>query len=99
MPYRGFTVSGKVLDVVFKSDGYFSTPAESQIADLALALGVSPGVIEAFESDSDPSSKAEISLPPAPPAPPTEREQALAALKSASTVTDLKAALEVLLAG
>lgn len=97
--YRGFKVDGKILDVVFKSDGGFGSPADDQIIDLAKALGVSPKTIEAFESDTDPSSQAVISLPPATPAPPTAQEQAFAALKSASTVADLKAALEVLLAG
>jgi hypothetical protein len=94
MKYRGFRHNGQVLDAIFGTDGEFSVPPESHVADLARALGVPDSEISVFESDTRPTPEKFI-----PPTvnPPSTQELARKALRDATTLPQLKAAMEALL--
>ena len=66
MKYRAIReakAQGLFVETLFTSDGPFSTPAESHIADIAAALVRSPEEFEAIDADDDPRSGALIELP------------------------------------
>ena len=65
MKYRYFKHNEQVTDWVFSTEGEFSTPVGSHVADLATALGVPENEIAALESEIDPSPLIVAVVPPA----------------------------------